>query len=130
MRELEEGVALGEWHTNPGLKEWIKKLSPLLSNTDANGDLIDETAHGSGHAADSVSESTAAFIVCSVILLGLSTLYLAIRVYAWDKGLSKDWIRAHGDNRPKKQSEEEEKEANYKVDDSDDSEREAPNTDS
>jgi len=47
---------------------------------------------------------------------------MIIRVYIWNKDLSKDWIREHGDNRP-----EESKADKYK-EDSDDSEREAPAT--
>ena len=54
------------------------------------------TVHGAGHSKLGVNGSTAGFVLVSVILLILITIFMAWRVYKDKKFFSKDWEKEHG----------------------------------
>ena len=74
--------------------QWELKTEDTVSNTSA------------GHADKSINSSSGGFILSSLILLVLSTLYMMYRVYYKKKLFSKDWLRAHGQEVPEKDKEE------------------------
>ena len=76
--------------------QWELKSEDTVSNTSA------------GHADKSINSSSGGFILSSLILLILSTLYMMYRVYYKKKYFSKDWLRAHGEEVPGEENDKEE----------------------
>ena len=61
-----------------------------------DGSIINTSKHGSGHSDSNVTSSVAAFILLSMVLLILSTIYMLVRVYKQNKHFHKDWIKEYG----------------------------------
>lgn len=76
--------------------KWIASFSTKYSNMNEDGSIINTSKHGSGHSDSNVTPSVAAFILLSMVLLILSTLYMLVRVYKQNKQFHKDWIKEYG----------------------------------
>jgi hypothetical protein len=68
--------------------DWIVTMSPALNPAPG--------AHGSGHLDDTISQASGALVLMTLIILVMSTLYMAWRIYFKKKYLSVYWIKEHG----------------------------------
>jgi hypothetical protein len=66
---------------------WISSMSPQLSKTGQ---------HGSGHKDDTISQASGALVLMVLIILSLSTIYMAWRVYYKKKYLTIYWTKEFG----------------------------------
>ena len=71
---------------------WMVSLSSSL--------MAVEGAHGAGHAEGTVSQSTGALVLGTVIILTLSTLYFMWRVYYKKKYFTPSWVKSYGEPNP------------------------------
>lgn len=65
-----------------GTKAWLFSLSPKLS---------EGGTHHTGHVNENINGSSAAFVLCNLIILVLATLYMAWRVYYKKKYLTESY---------------------------------------
>ena len=83
----------GKWTLSAEAFEFLKKSSHELSTAGQAGNTA---AHGTGHSSIGINGSTGGFVLCSVIILVLITIFLSWKVYKDKKFFSKDWEKQYG----------------------------------
>lgn len=79
--------------------KWVISMSPSQRNQNADGSKVNSEIHGFGHSSAGVSEASGALVLCMVLFLLVSTLYLLYRVYFMEgKRLTERWLQQHRPN--------------------------------
>ena len=90
------------------LQAQIDKQHAFLAKHTHSLSLTAQVNSISGHADTSVNASTGAFVFCDLIIIVLSTIYMAWRIYYKKKYLTPGYIKEYGEsNRPEAQKQDE-----------------------